>query len=37
LLEIARHKVVSTAKRAGIQLKQTFAKEGKTLRWKAAG
>jgi hypothetical protein len=29
LLEIARHKVVSAAKRAGIQLKQTFAKEGK--------
>src|SRR4249920_1299663 len=29
LLEIARHKVVSAAKRAGISLKQTFAKEGK--------
>jgi IS5 family transposase len=27
LLEIARHKVVSAAKRAGIALKQTFAKE----------
>ena len=37
LLEIARHKVVSTAKRMGIQLKQTFAKEGKALRWKAGG
>jgi IS5 family transposase len=29
--------VVSAAKRAGIQLKQTFAKEGKALRWKAGG
>src|ERR1700675_1155329 len=29
LLEIARHKIVSAAKRAGIQLKQTFAREGK--------
>ena len=37
LLEIARHKVVSAAKRAGITLKQTFAKEGKTLRRKAGG
>ena len=37
LLEIARHKVVSAAKRAGIALKQTFAKEGKTLRRKAGG
>ena len=37
LLEIARHKVVSAAKRAGIQLKQTFAKEGKTLRRMAGG
>ena len=37
LLEIARHKVVSAAKQAGIQLKQTFAKEGKALRWKAGG
>jgi IS5 family transposase len=32
LLEITRHKVVSPAKRVGIQLKQTFAKEGKALR-----
>jgi IS5 family transposase len=37
LLEIARHKVVSAAKRAGIVLKQTFAKEGKELRRKAGG
>lgn len=37
LLEIARHKVVSAAKRCGIMLKQTFAKEGKVLRWKAGG
>ena len=37
LLEIARHKVASSAKRAGIQLKQTFAKEGKELRRKAGG
>ena len=37
LLEIARHKVVSTAKRAGISLKQTYAREGKTLRRKAGG
>jgi len=37
LLEIARHKVVSAAKRSGIALKQTFAKEGKTLRRKAGG
>ena len=37
LLEIARHKVVGAAKRAGIALKQTFAKEGKTLRRKAEG
>ena len=29
LLEIARHKVVSAARRAGIMLKQTYAKEGK--------
>jgi IS5 family transposase len=37
LLEIARHKVVSAAKRAGINLRQTFAKEGKELRRKAGG
>ena len=37
LLEIARHKVVQSAKAVGICLKQTFAKEGKTLRRKAGG
>jgi len=37
LLEIARYKVVKAAKHAGIALKQTFAKEGKTLRRKAGG
>ena len=37
LLEIARHKVVQAAQRVGIHLKQTFAKEGKTLRRKAGG
>lgn len=37
LLEIARHKIVSHAKRCGIALRQTFAKEGKTLRGKAGG
>jgi len=37
LLEIARHKVVAASKRAGIQLKQTFAKEGKELRRRAGG
>ena len=37
LLEIARHKVVSAARRCGITLKQTYAKEGKTLRRRAGG
>jgi transposase, IS5 family len=37
LLEIARHKVASAARRAGIVLKQTYAKEGKALRRKASG
>jgi IS5 family transposase len=37
LLEIARHKVASAAKRVGIVVKQTFAKEGKQLRRKAGG
>ena len=37
LLEIARHKVVSAARRAGIALKQTYAREGKELRRKAGG
>jgi hypothetical protein len=29
LLEIARHKVVTAARRAGLLLKQTFVKEGR--------
>lgn len=37
LLEIARHKVVMAAKSAGIALKQTFAREGKSLRRRAGG
>ena len=37
LLEIARHKVASAAKRCAIALKQTFAKEGRELRRKAGG
>lgn len=37
LLEIARHKVVAAAKRCGIALKQTFAREGKSLRRRAGG
>ena len=37
LLEIARHKVVSAARRCGIALKQTYAQEGKALRRKAGG
>lgn len=37
LLEIARHKVVAAARRAGISLKQTYAAEGKALRRKAGG
>jgi IS5 family transposase len=37
LLEIARGKVVQAAKRVGITLKQTFAKEGKALLRKAGG
>ena len=37
LLEIARHKVVSAAKRVGISMKQTYAQESKTLRRKAGG
>ena len=37
LLEIARHKVVAAARRAGIALKQTFVKEGGALRRKAGG
>jgi IS5 family transposase len=37
LLEIARAKVVQAVKGAGIALKQTFVKEGKTLRRQAGG
>ena len=37
LLEIARHKIASAAKRVGIAVKQTFAKQGKQLRRKAGG
>ena len=37
LLETARHKLVTAAKRAGIALKQTFIKEGKSLRRRAGG
>lgn len=37
LLEIARHKVVALSKRAGIALKQTYAKEGRQLRRRAGG
>lgn len=37
LLEIARHKLVNQAKRLGIALKQTYTKEGKTLRRRARG
>ena len=37
LLEIARAKVVQAAKAAGLQLKQTYAREGGLLRRKAGG
>ena len=37
LLDIARRKVVGAAKRAGIELKQTFERECKTLRRQAGG
>ena len=37
LLEIARHQIVKAAKGCGISLKQTFAKEGKRLRFKSGG
>jgi IS5 family transposase len=36
LLEVARRKLVQAAKEVGVELKQSFAKEGKTLRFKAA-
>ena len=37
LLEIARAKVVKAAKAVGIKFKQTYANEGKRLRFKAGG
>ena len=37
LLEIARYKIVKAAKGCAMALRQTFAKEGKTLRRKAGG
>jgi IS5 family transposase len=37
LLEVCRSKLVDLAKAAGIALKQTFAKEGKTLTRQASG
>lgn len=37
LLEVARYQVVKGAKAVGIGLKQTYAKEGKALRRRAAG
>ena len=37
LLEIARYKIVKAARACAIPLRQTFAKEGKTLRSKAGG
>src|SRR5690606_2226137 len=37
LLEVARYQVVKAAKFAGIALKQTFAREGKTLKRRAGG
>jgi IS5 family transposase len=37
LLEVARHKLVKAAKSIGIELKQTFVKEGKMLRRKSGG
>lgn len=37
LLEVARDKIVRLAKRAGIELKQTHEREGRTLRRRAGG
>jgi IS5 family transposase len=37
LLKIARHNVASAAKRCGIELKQTVAKECRELRRRAGG
>jgi IS5 family transposase len=36
LLEVARHHLVKAAKQEGVQLKQTFAKEGKSSKYWAA-
>lgn len=37
LLEIARNKLVQAARAVGVKLKQTFAREGRTLRRRAGG
>jgi IS5 family transposase len=37
LLEMARAKIALLSKRAGLELKQTYAKEGKSLRRRAGG
>ena len=37
LLEIARGEIVQAARRSGITLKQTYAREGKKVRRKAGG
>lgn len=37
LLEISRTKIALLAKRAGLELKQTYAKKGKSLRRRADG
>ena len=37
LLEVARHKVVQASRRAGVALKQTFEREGKSLKRRAGG
>lgn len=37
LLEVARAKIALLARRAGLELKQSYAKEGKTLRRRAGG
>ncbi len=37
LLEVARAKIALLARRAGVELKQTYAKEGKSLRRRAGG
>ena len=37
LLEVARYQLVKSARQVGIKFKQTFAKQGKQLKHKAAG